>query len=101
MSTRFLETESRLTIFFVFNKIEMATLTRGGSRIPRRRGRQPSRGRAPTYDFAKFCEKLYEIEKILGRRGAHAGGAPPKSATANLKQRVLEFLFFEDVSRRD
>ena len=29
---------------------------------------------APTYDFAKFCEKLYEIEKILGRRG---GRAPP------------------------
>ena len=23
----------------------------------------------PTYDFAKFCEKLHEIEKILGRRG--------------------------------
>ena len=44
--------------------------TRGGSRIPRRRGRQPSGG-APTYDFAKFCEKLHEIEKILGRR------APP------------------------
>ena len=42
---------------------------RGGSRIPRRRGRQPSRGEAPTYDFAKFCEKLHEIEKFLGRRG--------------------------------
>ena len=26
------------------------------------------RGGAPTYDFAKFCEKLHEIEKILGRR---------------------------------
>ena len=24
---------------------------------------------APTYDFAKFCEKLHEIENILGRRG--------------------------------
>ena len=22
---------------------------------------------APTYDSAKFCEKLYEIDKILGR----------------------------------
>ena len=31
----------------------------------------------PTYDFAKFCEKLHEIEKILGRRGVHAGGTPP------------------------
>ena len=28
----------------------------------------------PTYDFAKFREKLHEIEKILGR-------PPPKSAT--------------------
>ena len=46
--------------------------------FPRRRRRQPSRG-APTYDFAKFCEKLHEIEKILG----HKGGAPPKSATVN------------------
>ena len=35
-------------------------------------------GGAPTYDFAKFCEKLHEIEKILAR----AGFAPPKSATA-------------------
>ena len=35
-------------------------------------------GGAPTYDFAKFCEKLHEIEKILGRReGARARGAPP------------------------
>ena len=31
----------------------------GGSASPRGRG-------APTYDFAKFCEKLHEIEKILG-----------------------------------
>ena len=27
------------------------------------------RGGAPTYEFAKFCKKLHEIEKILGRRG--------------------------------
>ena len=45
----------------------MMTVTSSGSRIPRRRGRQPSGG-APTYDFVKFCEKLHEIEKILGRR---------------------------------
>ena len=45
-------------------------LVRGGSRIPRRRGRQPSKGGgAPTYDFAKFCKKLHEIEEILGRAG--------------------------------
>ena len=48
---------------------------RGGSRIPRRRGRQPSR-RAPTYDFAKISEKLHENENILGCRG-RAPGAPP------------------------
>ena len=60
--------------------IALHPLCRGGSRIPHRRGCQPSRG-APIYDFAKFCEKLHEIEKILGRRGAYARGAPPKSAT--------------------
>ena len=48
---------------------------RGGSRIPRRRGRQPSRG-APTYDFAEFCEKLHEIEKILGRGEGGGRGTP-------------------------
>ena len=34
-------------------------------------------GGAATYDFAKFREKLHEIEKILGRRGGRAPGAPP------------------------
>ena len=29
-------------------------------------------GGAPTYDFAKFCENLHEIEKILDAEG----GAP-------------------------
>ena len=33
--------------------------------ILHRRGRQPSREGAPTYDFSKFSEKLCEIEKIL------------------------------------
>ena len=42
--------------------------SRGGSRIPRRRGRQPSGG-APTYEIAKFSKKLHEIEKISGRVG--------------------------------
>ena len=41
------------------------TWCRGGSRIPRRRGANPPGG-VPTYDFAKFHEKLHEIEKILG-----------------------------------
>ena len=37
----------------------------GGGANPRGGGRQ--------HDFAKFCEKLHEIEKSLGR----SGGAPP------------------------
>ena len=41
---------------------------RDGSRIPRRMGRQPSRG-APTYDFVKISEKLHEIEIFVGGRG--------------------------------
>ena len=49
------------------------TPSRGGYRILRRRGLQPSGGGTPTYDFAKFSEKLHEIEKILGCRG----GGPP------------------------
>ena len=51
-------------------------VTRGGSRIPCRRGRQPSGGggRAATYDFVKFSKKLHEIEKILDRGGGGGGG---------------------------
>ena len=30
-------------------------------------------GGVPTYDFVKFSKKLYEIEKILGHRGARWG----------------------------
>ena len=33
-------------------------------------------GGVPTYDFAKFCEKLHEIEKMLGRRGSVRRGRP-------------------------
>ena len=29
----------------------------------------------PTYDITKISQKLHEIEKKLGRRGAHTGGA--------------------------
>ena len=50
------------------------------SRIPHRRGRQPSRG-TPTYDSTKFSKKLHEIKNILGH-GGHMPGAPPRSATA-------------------
>ena len=40
-------------------------------------------GGAPTYDFAKFCEKLHKIGKILGRRGGARRRRSPKSATDN------------------
>ena len=76
---------------------------RGGSRFPHRRGRQLPRGGAnlwfcqkfpknciklrtfwtvgglgaPTYDFAKFCEKLHENQKMLGRRGGGARRVRP------------------------
>ena len=47
-------------------EIELKFLTEysGGSRISPRRGRQLSRGREPTYDFAKFSKKLHEIERF-------------------------------------
>ena len=49
----------------------------GGSRISQRWERQPSGegGGAPTYDFAKFSQKLNEIERIWTRGGASL--APP------------------------
>ena len=55
----------------------------GGSRISPRRGRQLSRG-APTYDFAKFSQKLHEIERIWAPRGARGTRTPPfRSTTEN------------------
>ena len=64
----------------------------GGSRIPCRRGRRPSRG-APTYDFVKFSEKLHEIEKILGHRGVRAGCAPQIRPTDMEYISVWNYLF--------
>ena len=48
-------------------------------------GANPLGGGAPTYDFAKFCEKLHEIRKILGHGGVRPGPQPPKSATGPVK----------------
>ena len=39
-------------------------------------------GWAPIYDFAKFCQELHKIEKILGCRAGTCRRRPPKSATA-------------------
>ena len=56
---------------------------RGGSRIPRRKGRQPARrGRQPMI-LPKISKKLHEIEKILGRRGERALD-PPLRLTLSL-----------------
>ena len=54
------------------------TLTGADLGFPVGGGANPPGG-APTYDFAKFCEKLHEIEKILGRGegGDRARGVPP------------------------
>ena len=53
----------------------------GGSRISPRRGRQlPGGGGAPTYDFAKFSQKLHEIERIWAP-GGRVPRAPLRSAT--------------------
>ena len=49
---------------------------RGGSRIPRRKGRQSCRRDVPTYKFARFSEKLHEIKKNLVRWG---GGGTPRA----------------------
>ena len=56
-----------LNVVFINGEIYIVHLTkRGGSRIPRRRGRQPSnRGRQPTI-LPKISKKPHEIVKILG-----------------------------------
>ena len=47
-----------------------------------RGGGANSPGGAPTYDFAKFFQKLHEIERIWAPRGGGASLAPPlRSAT--------------------
>ena len=37
----------------------------------------PRGGGAPTYDFAKFSQKLHEIERIWAPEGGRASPAPP------------------------
>ena len=44
----------------------------GGSRISPRRRRQLPGGGPPTYNFAKFSQKLHEIERIWTPRGGRA-----------------------------
>ena len=47
-------------------------------------------GGAPRYDFAKFSEKLHEIEKIFGRRR----DAPPLDPPLQYQNFCLRFQFF-------
>ena len=63
----------------------LKTTYQSGSRIPRRRGRQPSRRRAPAYKFARFSEKLHEIKKILVRRGGRTPSLDPPLHTSNMQ----------------
>ena len=42
---------------------------------------------APTYDFAKICEKLHEIEKIL----SCGGGGGARGTPLNLPLHFFEF----------
>ena len=65
-------------------------LISGGSRISPRRGRQLSGG-APTYDFAKFSQKLHEIERIWTPGGGRASKILLcRSATADHVQHISD-----------
>ena len=56
-------------------------VTRGRSRIPHRRGCQPSRRGSKPMILLQFSQKLHEIEKIVGCRG-HMPVVPPRSTTS-------------------
>ena len=82
-----------ISVLCLLKSTSTVEVFRGGSRIPRRRGRQPSRRGAPAYKFARFSEKLHEIKKILVRRGGgRAGGARLGSATGFDDEAILSDL---------
>ena len=64
----------------------MSMLVRGGSRIPHRRGRQPSRTGAPAYKFARISKKLQEMKNIFVRRW---WGSATASEHADISQDVV------------
>ena len=76
--------------------VNSTMITSVGLRIIHRRGHQPSRGcqysrdevpiirGAPIYDFAKFPEKLHEIERNWNERG-RPSCSPLRSADHNIK----------------
>ena len=59
-------------------------LLSGGSRISRGGGAN-SPGGLPTYDFAKFSQKLHDIERIWTPGGALVPRDPLRSATATVQ----------------
>ena len=61
-----------IKIFIIRKIIKLATSPGADPGFPVGEGADPLGG-ASTYDFVKFSEKLHEIEKILGCRGARAG----------------------------
>ena len=48
----------------------------------------PREGGEPTYDFAKFFQKLHEIERIWSPGGARAPRAPPLNLPLIIGERV-------------
>ena len=75
---------SLIEVYNVYNP-ESATGISDGSRISPRGGREPSKGGAWTRNFAKFSQKLHEIERIWTQRGGRASLTPPlRSATGHI-----------------
>ena len=60
--------------------------SRGGSRIPRRRGRQPSRRGRQHMILTKISKKPHQLEKILAHRGGHIPGVPPQIRHCKVKK---------------
>ena len=74
------EEEERKKVSEIRISAKLVFICSGGSRISPRRGRQLLRG-APTYDFAKFSQKLHEIERISAPGGGVPRALPLRSAT--------------------
>ena len=77
-------------------RLRLSYARQGWIQNSRRKGRQPWGWRAlPTYDFAKFSEKLHDIDNILGRGGGGGIGeggrrtTPPGSSAARCYIRTL------------
>ena len=72
------------------NQFSEINQTRSGPRIPRRRGRRPSRGRQHT--ILPIFQKLHEVEKLLGRMGTLVPGVSPYIRHCSLTNRTMVLL---------